>query len=1364
MPDSAAGASAGTEKRTARVSVLYADISGFTALSERLDPEAVTDVINTCFMEVEAAVVARRGVIDRFIGDCVVAVFGLGVGAGGAADGLDAGASGAADAVGAAASIRGLLEDFHTRHGLDGELGIHVGIATGTGLLVDIGGEARRDTTLTGWPMTLASKLEEVSERGQIFVGPNTYAETSEVYEYRPLEPVALRGEAEPIPIYEYVGRRKSRQHVTRGSERRQATVVFASIRGFDDLSAHVDPERQTEILNLCFSALESAVRAYGGIIDKYIGATVMALFGVPNAIQDAPTQAINATIEMRKRLETLCVQERLPVTLQLTAGVNTGLVIAGDIGGRLKRDFTVMGDTVNLAARLKENGAPGQILIGPETNRYARAGFELADPVALTLKGKREPVPAYAVLSQRQRTHRALGSGRARLQAAMVGRDAELGAVRARLQALQGGRGGTLAIVGEAGVGKSRLTSELLALADHDAVTAITGRCQSVGHNLRFHPFVDLFRHWAHIEEDDTPEAAVVRLRDAIAAHHPGRTDEIFPFVATLMGLPLSRAETARLEGMEGDALEGMTTRAVRELLAAIATGHPLLLVFEDLHWADGSSLDLLEALLGLGRSHRLLFLFVCRPDFADTSDRLRAVARTELGADAVEILLEPLGDAQALALVQSLLGITDLPLALRTLITERTEGNPFFIEEVLLSLIESGAIERRADGFRIAPDLGGAQVPGTIQEVIMSRVDRLDPSTRQVLQIASVVGRSFFFSIMREVLRRHAQLDPDCERELDELCERDILLERDTGFAVPAAEGGLVQELEYVFRHALAQETIYESVLLRVRREHHQLVAETIEATFKDRLKDFYGMLAYHFGRAENLPKAEDYLFRAGEEASRAAASIEALAFFEKASQLYFQMHGEGGDPARKALLEKNIGLALLSRGRLTESIPHFDRALGHMGVHVPHGMLALFVRFARDFSAVLLHLYVLRGRRRARPATDADREFFQITGARARAAVTSDPDRIFFDNTASVRRMNQIAPETCDEACGLYAIAGALFSFAGISKAVGRRFLAIAQDSIRPHNVSHEFDCRHLEFNMNYVEGRWQADDLLPEELVERAIQAGLLWDVQTYLGLACDRLFRQGRFADARRQLDWLAELRDSYGYEFAASNHDGESAMFLLETRDLDGGLAQAERYLAHRHEHALQLLALGVITNLHVHRGDLEAAERALSRATEIRAQLRFIAPWHESTYALARLQYDVALLWRHRDAGERPSAALVRQAKRSRRAALANARLVAMNRVEISGLVGTLAWLTGDGAGAATWWRRAERHGEEMGALPELGRVCAAVARCLRGDGASGLDAAAYEARAARLAVDLDLAWDRRRLGLTPEPTSAAR
>jgi tetratricopeptide (TPR) repeat protein len=625
-------------------------------------------------------------------------------------------------------------------------------------------------------------------------------------------------------------------------------------------------------------------------------------------------------------------------------------------------------------------------------------------------------------------------------------------------------------------------------------------------------------------------------------------------------------------------------------------------------------------------------------------------------------------------------------------------------------------------------------------------------------------VVGRSFFFSIMREVLRRHAQLDPDCERELDELCERDILLERDTGFAVAAAEGGLVQELEYVFRHALAQETIYESLLLRVRREHHQLVAETIEASFKDRLKDFYGMLAYHFGRAENLPKAEDYLFRAGEEASRAAASIEALAFFEKASQLYFQMHGEGGDPARKALLEKNIGLALLSRGRLTESIPHFDRALGFMGVHVPHGMPALFVRFARDFTAVLLHLYVLRGRRRARPASAVDREFFQITGARARASVTSDPDRIFFDNTASVRRMNQIAPESCDEACGLYAIAGALFSFAGISKAVGRRFLAIAQDSIRPDNVSHEFDCRHLEFNMNYIEGRWLADDLLPEELVERAIQAGLLWDVQTYLGLACDRLFRQGRFADARRQLDRLAELRDSYGYEFAASNHDGESAMFLLETRDLESGLGQAERYLGHRHERALQLLALGVITNLHVHRGDLEAAEAALARATDIRGQLRFIAPWHESTCALARLQCDVAQLWHHRDAGERAPAALLKRAKQSRRAALANAKLVAMNRVEIAGLTGTLAWLTGDGAGASGWWKRAEQDGEEMGALPELGRVCAAVARCVRAGGAqaSGLDAALYEARAARIAVDLDLDWDRRRLGVTPEPIAA--
>src|SRR5262249_31276280 len=285
--------------------------------------------------------------------------------------------------------------------------------------------------------------------------------------------------------------------------------------------------------------------------------------------------------------------------------------------------------------------------------------------------------------------------------------------------------------------------------------------------------------------------------------------------------------------------------------------------------------------------------------------------LATEALGADAIEIRLEPLGEEQALALVRGLLGTDALPPALRTMIVSRTEGNPFYIEEVLLSLIESGAIRRDARGRTIAEDRGGVQVPGTIQEVIMSRVDRLDPPTRQVLQIASVVGRSFFFGIMREVLRRNAQLDADCERELAELRDRDILLERETGWTVEGDGGTLVRELEYVFRHALAQETIYESLLLKVRRGPHELRPEPIEASFRDRLKDFYGMLAYHFGRAENLPKAEDYLFRAGEEASRAAASIEALAFFERASELYFRMHGEGGDPARKALLEKNIGL---------------------------------------------------------------------------------------------------------------------------------------------------------------------------------------------------------------------------------------------------------------------------------------------------------------------------------------------------------------------------------------------------------------------------------------------------------------------
>ncbi|HVM98289.1 MAG TPA: adenylate/guanylate cyclase domain-containing protein, partial [Candidatus Acidoferrales bacterium] len=316
--------------------VMFADISGFTALSEKLDPEEVTDVMNRCFEKLESVVFAHGGVVDEYLGDCIKAVFGF----------SPANTSPTLHAVQASLEIRDALAEFNREQSLPAPLGIHIGVNTGRVMGVTLGAGEESDFSVMGDPVRFAARLEDASERGQIYVGPVTYERTREEFEYKALEPLRLDEHHEPEPIYELIAPLRGRRRVKRQSERRLATVLFATVDGFENLCEHLDADTLTLTMHACFSALGDVVVEHGGVVDKYLGDGIMALFGVPNAIENAPRQGLNAAIEIRKRVAQFVEQKQLPLPLSVHAGVNTGLVIAGEMGGRVKRDFTVMGDT----------------------------------------------------------------------------------------------------------------------------------------------------------------------------------------------------------------------------------------------------------------------------------------------------------------------------------------------------------------------------------------------------------------------------------------------------------------------------------------------------------------------------------------------------------------------------------------------------------------------------------------------------------------------------------------------------------------------------------------------------------------------------------------------------------------------------------------------------------------------------------------------------------------------------------------------------------------------------------------------------------------------------------------------------------
>src|SRR5262245_49982947 len=517
-------------------------------------------------------------------------------------------------------------------------------------------------------------------------------------------------------------------QNRDREGERRQVTVLFADISGFTAMSEKLDPEDVTAAMNACFEMLEEAVRHHGGHVDKYIGDCIMALFGVPTALEHAPRQSVNAAIEMRRRLYDMNEARRFVVPLDIHIGINTGLVLAGPVGGAVKRDFTVMGDVVNVASRLKDRASKGAIWVGTDTYRHTAPDFEYRRLAPQKVKGKEAALVAYEVLSTTERIHRAKPARVAgAIASALVGRDGELRQLSECVRHLLEGRSGIVNVTGEAGLGKSRLLAELAEQEELQAVTLLEGRALAIGQRLAFHPFGDLLRHWAGIVEDDDDQAALDRLASAVAALMEDEASEIFPFIATLMGLRVTGAHAQRIAGIEGEALETLIFKSVRDLLRRMASVRPLVLVFEDVHWADLSSLKLLEFLLGLVLDTRALFVLVLRPDHPPTSHPLLRFVREHWPRHLVEVQLPPLDPTECDTLIANLLDVEDLPYSTRAMIGRKAEGNPFFIEEVVRSLVDQGAVERRQGHYRTTAKIDSVVIPGTLQEVIISVVDGL-------------------------------------------------------------------------------------------------------------------------------------------------------------------------------------------------------------------------------------------------------------------------------------------------------------------------------------------------------------------------------------------------------------------------------------------------------------------------------------------------------------------------------------------------------------------------------------------------------------------------------------------------------------
>jgi class 3 adenylate cyclase/tetratricopeptide (TPR) repeat protein len=689
-----------------------------------------------------------------------------------------------------------------------------------------------------------------------------------------------------------------------RTGEFRLVTILFADVVGSTDLGRQMGAEMVQGVLDRCLKRMSKAVDEYGGNVARLMGDGLLAFFGAPVGHEDDPERAALAALRMHQSIGEYAAEIRTP--LQLRIGINTGRVVMGDVGGEELTEYTAMGDPINLAARLQSAANPGETLLGENTARLIRHRFELEGRDKLAVKGFADKVTAYALLTERSLPESERGiSG---LPSPLVGREGERTKLGELVQGLAAGRGAIAGILGEPGIGKTRLLQQAMEDSQGHDVRWAEGRAYSYAEDQPYGVILDLLNELLHLAPDDTPALLDLKLERGLVPLLGDSAGEVWPYLAVLLGAPVPSAASATVESLDASTLNQKIAGAVCRTIEAHAEKQPLCVVFDDLHWADLSSLNLIETLLMSSETAPLLLFLLFRPERDKPCWKLKVKAESDFPHRYVELTLAPLDGASSEEMIDSLLQVAALPSPVRDRICDISEGNPFFLEELIRDLIEEGQLVRGDDGWTIGGAEAHLHVPDTLEKVVQARLDRLKRDERLTLQVASVIGRQFAFKVLEEISQLHAELQ-ECILGLQ---RADLVRER-----------ARIPELEYAFKNVLVQQVTYATLLQAQRAEFHRRTGETLERLFADRLEEFYPMLAYHFREAGDR-RATGYAVLAGDAAMKLYANAEAIAHYTQAL--------EGID--RETAPVDDVLHLYTSRGRAYELSGQFEEALSNYG----------------------------------------------------------------------------------------------------------------------------------------------------------------------------------------------------------------------------------------------------------------------------------------------------------------------------------------------------------------------------------------------------------------------------------------------
>jgi TOMM system kinase/cyclase fusion protein len=688
-------------------------------------------------------------------------------------------------------------------------------------------------------------------------------------------------------------------------AERRQLTVMFCDLVDSTALAVQLDPEDLREVVRAYQETSAALIQRFGGYIAQYLGDGLLVYFGYPQAHEDDAQRAVRASLGLVTAIAELNARlaQRAGIRLAVRIGIHTGLVVVGEMGGGSRQEQLALGETPNVAARLQGLAAPDTIAISPATFRLIRGYFTCQDLGAHTLKGLAAPLQVYRILGESEMQSR-LEVAEASGFTPLVGRESEVALLLERWAQSQEGRGQVVLLRGEAGIGKSRLVEALRERVRREGATRIAFRCSPYYQNSALYPVIDHLQRFLQWQRDATPEAKLDTLKRVLRTYRLPLED-VVPLFAALLSVPLPERYPAL--HLTPQQQRQKTQEALIAWLLEEAERQPVLAVWEDLHWADPSTLELLGLVLDQAPTARMLTLLTCRPEFRPPWSPQAPVT---------QVILNRLGHAQIETMIAHLTGGKVLPTAVVQQVVVKTDGIPLFVEELVKMILESGLVREEADRYVLTGPLPPLAIPSTLHDSLMARLDRLS-AARDLAQLGAVLGREFAYELLQAV----SPLDePTLQQGLVQLVDAELVYQR-----------GLPPQSRYIFKHALIQEAAYQSLLRSTRQRYHQRTAQVLEAQFPETVETQPELLAHHYTEAGLAEPAIPYWQRAGQYATEHSAHVEAISHLTKGLEVLQALPDTPERTQQELDLQIALGRALIAtKGQAAPDVGQvFNRA---------------------------------------------------------------------------------------------------------------------------------------------------------------------------------------------------------------------------------------------------------------------------------------------------------------------------------------------------------------------------------------------------------------------------------------------------